>query len=87
MELFTEIIEELQDDKDYKKINQKIYELVKPLRFDFLLEYPLDEPLMILIVGDKKIKDKYLDEINNLPTNVAYQKILKEFNKNFYLKQ
>ena len=86
MELFIEIIEELQDDKDYKKINQKMDELVKPLRFDFLLEYPVDEPSMIIVVGDKKIKDKDLDQINNLPTNVAYQKILKEFNKDFLLK-
>ena len=72
--------------KKNKNLSQMMDVLIKPVLTDFFLEYPLDEPLMILIVGDKKIKDKDLDEINNLPTNVAYKQTLKALNKDPFFK-
>jgi hypothetical protein len=85
LKLWNEILNDIDFDKKYSKLSKMLDELIKPIINDFFSEYPLDEPSIIIIIGDKKIKD--LDEINNLPSNVAYQQVIKAINKEPFLKE
>ena len=85
VKLYDEIFDDVDFDKKYSKLSKMIDELIMPILNDFLSEYPLDEPSIIILIGDKKIKD--LDEINNLPSNVAYQQVIKAINKEPFLKE
>ena len=81
--LWQEIVNDKEYAKKYKKSEKIIDELITPIFNDFFSEYPLNEPSIIILTGDKKIKD--LDEINNLPSNVAYQQVIKAINKEPFL--
>ena len=83
--LWQEIVNDKEYTKKYKKSEKKLDELIIPIVNDFLSEYPLDEPLIIILIGDKKIKG--LGEINNLPSNVAYQQVIKAINKEPFLQE
>ena len=83
--LWQEIVNDKEYAKKYKKFEKILDELITPIINDFLSEYPLDEPKIIILIGDKKIKE--LDEINNLPSNVAYQQVVKAINKEPFLKE
>ena len=83
--LWQEVVNDKEYAKKYKKFEKILDELITPIINDFLSEYSLDEPKIIILIGDKKIKG--LDEINNLPSNVAYQQVIKAINKEPFLKE
>lgn len=83
--LWQEIVNDKKYAKKYKKFEKMQDELITPIANDFFSEYPFNESTIIILIGDKKIKG--LDEINNLPSNVAYQQVIKAINKEPFLKE
>lgn len=75
------LVEEIFNDKDfdikYKELSKIIEEGTISAILDILSEYPINEPKVIIFLGDKKMKDEDLDEINDLYPDLAYVRLIK----------
>ena len=75
------LVEEIFNDKDfdikYKELSKIVEEAtISPMQ-DILSEYPINEPKIIILLGDKKMKDEDLGEINDLYPDLAYVRLIK----------
>lgn len=80
-EEWTKLVEEIFNDKDfdkkYKKLNKMIVEHSSSVVNEMIYEHAIDEPKIIIFLGDKKMKDEDLDEINDLYPDLAYVRLIK----------
>ena len=77
LKLYEEIINDKDFDKKFKKINKVIDEHNSSVINEMTSEHALDEPKIIIFLGDKKMKDEDLDEINDLYPDLAYVRLIK----------
>lgn len=75
------LVEEIFNDKDfdikYKELSKIVEEATISPMLDILSEYPINEPKIIILLGDKKMKDEDLDEINDLYPDLAHVRLIK----------
>ena len=82
-EEWAKFVDEIFNDKDFDKKYKELSKLVEesamsPLK-NILFEYPIDEPKILIFLGDIQIKDESFDEINNLNPDSAYEQLIKFF--------
>ena len=80
-EEWAKFVDEIFNDKDFDKKYKELSKLVEesamsPLT-NILSEYPIDEPKILIFLGDIQIKDEVFDEINNLNPDSAYEQLIK----------
>ena len=77
------LVDEIFNDKDfdikYKRLSKIVEEATTSSFLDILSEYPIDEPKILIFLGDIQIKDEVFDEINNLNPDSAYEQLIKFF--------
>ena len=80
-EEFLKLYEEIFNDKEfaekYKKLNKMIDEQNSSVINEMVSEYALDEPKIIIFLGDKKLDDDLLYSINSLYPDLAYVRLIK----------
>ena len=80
-EEWAKFVDEIFNDKDfdkkYKELSKLLEESARLPLTNILSEYPIDEPKIVIFLGDIQIKDEVFDEINNLNPDSAYEQLIK----------
>ena len=80
--LIAEILNDKEIDIKYKKISKMLVEHNNSVINEMISEHAIDEPKIIIFLGDKKLDDDDLYSINSLYPDLAYVRLSKFLKKN-----